>query len=155
MIEEKLSFENLDEKVMVTGATAYSVYMHNAETLAAAEGLSYGDIIVMRHLHGRKEEINLRTLKESVMMLSGASITKITDKLVTKGYIHRRENPKSRREKLIRITPNGEKAFAKLKKEIFALNEKALKGLTAADKSRIFGDLKVVLANMAGMGIAD
>ena len=155
MIEEKLTLENPDEKVMVTGATAFSIYMHNAEKLGAASGLSYGDIIVLRHLHGRKEEINLKTLKENVMMLSGASITKITDKLVQKGYIHRRENPKSRREKLVRITPNGEKAFAKLKKEVFALNDKATKGLASTDKSRLFSDLKAILANMAAMGIED
>jgi DNA-binding MarR family transcriptional regulator len=155
MIEERLSLENSDEKVMVTGATAFSLYMHNAEKLAAATGLSYGDIIVLRHLHGRRDEINLRTLKENVMMLSGASITKITDKLVQKGYIHRRENPKSRREKLIKITQNGEKAFARLNKEISTLNEKAVKGFSSADKNSLFSDMKVILTNMFNVGIED
>jgi len=155
MIEERLTLENSDEKVMVTGATAFSLYMHNAEKLAVASGLSYGDIIVLRHLHGRKEEINLRMLKESVMMLSGASITKITDKLVQKGYINRRENPKSRREKLIKITPAGEKAFAKLNKEVLMLSDKATKGFSSAEKNRLFNDLKVILTNMFILGIED
>jgi DNA-binding MarR family transcriptional regulator len=152
VIEERLVLENLNEKIMVTGTTACHLYLQHAEKAAGVLGFSFGEMVVLRHLRGRKEEMNLRTLKENVLMLSGASITKITDKLVRKGYIKRRENPASRREKLVKITPKGEKVFSKLMEEIHQLNTIVLKGFTVADKKHFYNGLKKLLDRVVELG---
>ena len=106
--------------VKARGVTAFSVDMKMTEKLAATSGLSIRDIIILTYLHSCKEEINLSVLKKGVRQLSGASITKIIDELVQNGFLNRRENPKSRREKLVRITSKGERIFAEAKKDILA-----------------------------------
>ena len=107
MLDKVVDLGNQNERVMATGAVAFFIYLHQAEKAASKFGLGFGDMIVLKHLDSRKDEIILRQLKDNIMMLSGASITKIIDKLFSLGYTERRENPDSRREKLVKITASG------------------------------------------------
>ena len=155
MPEERLALENQNQKVMSNGAVTFFLYLNKAEKYAGEYGLSFGDMVVLRYLYGLKDEINLSQLRDGVMMLSGASITKITEKLVQRGVLARRENPKSRREKLVKITPKGRKLYARLMKQIHKLNTRATKGLNSAEKSRFVKVLNAIQGNLINLGMDD
>ena len=148
MVKNRLTSESQNERIMESSAVTYSLYLHSAEEHTGSIGLSFGDLIVLKHLYVQTDEINLSQLRDSVVMLSGASITKITEKLLQKGFIARRENPKSRREKLVKITANGKKAFTKLMKSIRKLNSVVLGGLTSAEKNNFLKMLGKIQANI-------
>jgi DNA-binding MarR family transcriptional regulator len=82
------------------------------------------------------------------MMYSGASITKVADKLLHKGYITRRENPLSRREKLIKVTPAGERIANKVLADVKKAFKPVVKGLTASERNQLLKFLKVLLDNV-------
>ncbi len=100
-----------EAKALLQEAVAL-VKAEGAEKALAQYGMSFGEFAILWYLSGLKEEINLSQVKRSTFLYSGANITKVTEKLVQKAYINRRENPMSRREKLVKITPIGAKFFS-------------------------------------------
>ena len=48
------------------------------------------------------------------MMVTGGNVTGITDQLVAEGLVLREDNPKDRRAYIVKLTPQGHEAFAKM-----------------------------------------
>lgn len=48
------------------------------------------------------------------MMVTGGNVTGITDQLVSEGLVVREDNPKDRRAYIVKLTPLGREAFAKM-----------------------------------------
>lgn len=48
------------------------------------------------------------------MMVTGGNITGITDQLVAEGLVVREDNPEDRRAYIVKLTPQGHEAFAKM-----------------------------------------
>ena len=147
MLKERFSLETLDEEVVTYGLTSFLLVHRLIERITENVGMSFGEFAVLMHLRGRKAEINLNHLKSNIIVFSGASITKIIDKLFRNGYVTRRVNPDSHREKLIRITPAGKKNIAKIMIDVKNLNVEMTRGFTDADKKRLLKDLMHVLRN--------
>jgi DNA-binding MarR family transcriptional regulator len=147
MLKERYSLETIEEEIVVYGLTSFLLLHRLIERFTENEGMSFGEFAVLMHLRGRKSEINLNVLKSNVIVFSGASITKIIDKLFRNGYVKRRVNPGSRREKLVKITPAGKKTVARLAAEFSKLSDGVTDGFSAADKKRLLKDLGQLLRN--------
>ena len=48
------------------------------------------------------------------MMVTGGNVTGITDQLVAEGLVVREDNPKDRRAYIVKLTPEGRRAFKKM-----------------------------------------
>lgn len=48
------------------------------------------------------------------MMVTGGNVTGITDQLVSEGLVLRQDNPHDRRAYIVKLTPEGRKAFKKM-----------------------------------------
>jgi DNA-binding MarR family transcriptional regulator len=148
MIEDRIKVEGIDELIIFYGVTGFALTMRIAEKLLREYDMSLGEYAVLLQLSSRKEEINLSQVKENTYLFSGASITKVAEKLLNKGCITRRENPKSRREKLVKITPAGDKILAKVLRMFRSRYPEVLKGLSPAYKDKFLKELKNIFANV-------
>src|SRR4051812_25314680 len=63
------------------------------------------------------------------LKIDKASMVRIIDGFVKKGYLNRTVNPKDRREHWMELTPKAHKQMPEIHKEIKVLNEAALNGL--------------------------
>jgi DNA-binding MarR family transcriptional regulator len=151
MLEQRLNLTDIDSKVIFTGVVTFALIMRIGEKKLKEFDLSLGEFGVLLTLNSHKKEINLSTVKQNAYLFSGASITKVAEKLLTKGYITRRENPKSRREKLVRITPSGEKLIEKIMQVLSTLYPAVLEGVKESTKSRLLKDINDIMANVVEM----
>ena len=147
MLRERFSIDDIDEEVVSYGVVGFLLIHRLIERTVERRGVSFGELMVLMHLRGRKEEIILNHVKQNLIVFSGASITKIVEKLVAGGLITRRVNPASRREKLIKATPAGKRMIAKLVKELKTLIKSVTKGFTVGEKRRLIRDMRSILGN--------
>ena len=146
--EKQLGLDAMNIRVLAFGYFTFALFEQVVADVIARYGLNMGEFTVLWLLHNSKKEINLTQVKEGTMKYSGASITKIADLLLEKGYITRRENPRSRREKLIRATPAGEKTAVQALAEIDKLNGPLMKGLSGTERRDLLKSLKVIFENI-------
>jgi DNA-binding MarR family transcriptional regulator len=151
MIDDRLYAKDLDESIIAYHIVGGGLLIRMFEKIMSQYDLSTGEYAVLRHLTNQKSEMNLRAVKEATFLLSGASITKVTEKLYKKGFITRRENPLSRREKLIKITPTGEKMADSMLKETRKLNGTILAGLNQSAKEKALKALRQISQNVHDM----
>ena len=147
MLKGRFGYDDINEEVVGHGVISFMLIHRLIERVVEKSGVSFGEFIVLMHLRGRKDEINLNQLKQGLIIFSGASITKIVEKLVMAGFITRRVNPTSRREKLIKATPTGRKIIEKLANNLKKLNEEVVKGFDAAQKRQMLTICESVLRN--------
>jgi len=136
LLKGRFFLDDIDEELVAQGLLTFLFVHRLFEQMVGGFGLSFGEFIVLMHLRNRKDELNLNQVKNNVLVFSGASITKIVDKLVGSGLITRRVNPSSRREKLIKATPAGNKMITTLIGDIKSQDKLLTKGL-AADGKRL------------------
>lgn len=148
MIEERLNIVDIDTNILFHGSIAFALVTRAGERILKEHGLSSGEFAVLMHLNAHKTEINLSRVKQNTFLFSGASITKVAEKLLHKGCITRRENPKSRREKLVKITSAGEKLTVKVLKAYKVQYPKVLHNLSSSAKERLLKDLKIIFNNI-------
>jgi DNA-binding MarR family transcriptional regulator len=148
MLEKRLNIKDLNSNVIFHGVVTFALVMRYGEKKLREFDLSLGEFGVLLTLNGHKNEVNLSHVKKNAFLFSGASITKVAEKLLTNGYITRRENPKSRREKLVKITPSGEKILERILQLFNTLYPDILDGLKDPAKTRLVKDLKVIMANV-------
>jgi DNA-binding MarR family transcriptional regulator len=70
-----------------------------------ASGVTVADWVVLRELYDAGETLPAR-LAERIGMTRGG-VTKLTDRLVAKGLIERRDNPRDGRSQLLALTDQG------------------------------------------------
>ena len=148
MIEERLNLKDIDGNILFHGVIVFALVNRAAERILKGYDLSTGEFAVLMHLNATKKEINLSTVKQNTFLFSGASITKVAEKLLNKGFITRRENPRSRREKLVKVTPSGEKLTTKVLQAYKENYPKIMKGLSQSSKDRLLKDLKIIFSNV-------
>lgn len=150
-LEESLQLGDMNTKVFAYGFVTLSLMSSAVEDFLGRYELSMGEFTVLWHLRNKKEELNLKQVKENTLIYSGASITKVADKLLHKGYITRRENPASRREKLVKATPAGVKLCTKVLGDVKKVFSEFLVGLSATDKRQLVNYYKVLFENVLKM----
>ena len=136
-LENSFELPDLDSKVFAYGYVAFSIARDLVEDFVGRYGLSIGEHTMLWHLRVTKGEVNLKEVKDSTYVYSGASITKVADKLLHKGYITRRENPASRREKLVKITPAGTKVCVQVLKNIRKVYGSFFSAFPATEKRKM------------------
>jgi DNA-binding MarR family transcriptional regulator len=151
LIEERLNIREIDANILFHGCITFALVNRLAEDILRKLGLSSGESAVLLHLNAQGKEINLSQVKQNTFLFSGASITKVAEKLMRKGLITRRENPKSRREKLVKITPAGEKLVTKVLLSYKAQYPKVLDNIPSSSKDRLLKDLKTIFNNVMAL----
>lgn len=79
---------------------------------------------------------------------SPANLTRVGDALVRRGYITRSLDADDRRKMMLSIEPAGEKLLRSLLPCISSTVASTFEGFTAAEKKRMLGDLKRLLAGI-------
>jgi DNA-binding MarR family transcriptional regulator len=84
------------------------------------------------------------------MMVTGGNVTGITDQLVAEGLVERRPIPEDRRALLVRLTPRGRQAFARMAAAHESWIVDMLGGLSAPERRNLhalLGKLKMAVAD--------
>ncbi len=68
---------------------------------------------LMSQLERTPEGLKMGELSKR-MMVTGGNVTGITDQLVSEGLVLRQDNPKDRRAYIVKLTPEGRRAFKKM-----------------------------------------
>jgi len=148
--EKRLKLDELNIRVLAFGYFTFALFEQVATDVISHYDLNMGEFTVLWLLRNSKKEINLKMVKEGTLKYSGASITKISDALIARGYITRRENPSSRREKLVRATPAGMKVANQALADIDKLSGPLMKGLSATESRDLLKSLKAIFENITG-----
>ena len=100
-------------------------------------GVSLQQFNVLRILRGQKgQPANLSTLNER-MVYKMSNTTRLVDKLIAKGYVHRRICSSNRRKIEIRITEDGSEALKQMDLAVDAAEENFVKSLSPADMKQL------------------
>jgi DNA-binding MarR family transcriptional regulator len=82
------------------------------------------------------------------LMVTGGSVTGLTDELEKDGLVQREDDPADRRSVLVRLTPSGRKTFERMAREHEAWVVELFGGLDGAQKKSVYdalGRLRVQL----------
>ncbi|EAS19557.1 MarR family transcriptional regulator [Nonlabens mediterrranea] len=82
------------------------------------EGLTIQQFNVLRILRGRKGEVASLQDVSSRMIHSNSNTTRVIDKLISKGFVKRKQCPSDRRQIELTITTNGLQMLEKLDNDI-------------------------------------
>lgn len=98
-------------------------------------------------IHEAQGSLNQQNLADE-LQVDKVSVVRIVDYLSENNLLERRQNPRDRREQLLRITPAGEKLIEQIRQAIADTNELCLAGFTAADIARLETYLSRLSANL-------
>ena len=82
------------------------------------------------------------------LQIDKASMVRVLDGLVEKGYLLRRANPEDRRSHIIELTLNGRKLLPEIHAGIKALNVEVMVGLNESEQQIFRKSLCVLTANL-------
>jgi len=92
---------------------------------------------VLRILRGQNDKVaHLSTLNER-MVTKMSNTTRLVDKLLLKGYVHRITCPSNRRKVEITITEKGSKALSKMDMAMTAAEETILQNLSEKEMNHL------------------
>jgi DNA-binding MarR family transcriptional regulator len=92
----------------------------------------------LAQLHRHPEGLRMNELSRH-LMVTGGSITGLTDQLEQEGYVQRAQAPDDRRAFLLRLTPAGRAAFERMAAVHEAWVIELLGGLNANERSTLHG----------------
>jgi len=90
----------------------------------------YNVMRVLKEANG--EPVSVQKILENMVQKS-SNVTRIIDKLVTKGYTQRQECPTNRRKMDITLTDEGAKLLDKLDKKVYNFHQPMLNNLTSEE----------------------
>ncbi len=85
------------------------------------------------------------------MMVTGGNVTGITDQLVAEGLVVREDNPKDRRAYIVKLTPDGRKAFKKMADAHAKWIVELFAGMNEKERGQLYGLLAVLKTHVAGV----
>lgn len=110
----------------------------------ARESLTVPGFNVLMILAHGDAEYPMHRLGE-LLLVSRANVTGLVDSLERKGFVARRENPRDRRGKLVRITASGRDLLARILPDHFRTLKTVLDALPSQDLqhlTRLLGELR-------------
>lgn len=110
----------------------------------ARESLTVPGFNVLMILGHGDAEYPMHRLGE-LLLVSRANVTGLVDSLERKGFVDRRENPRDRRGKLVRITASGRDLLARILPDHFRTLKTVLDALPSQDLqhlTRLLGELR-------------
>lgn len=108
-----------------------------AEDMLAAHDVTLQQFNVLRILRGARPD-GLCTLTIAERMIEQTpGITRLIDRLETKGLVRRVRSAEDRRQVWCRITPAGERLLARLDDPVEEFDRASVRGLSPADQDRL------------------
>ena len=92
----------------------------------------------LAQLHRHPEGLRMNELSRH-LMVTGGSITGLTNQLVQEGYVQREQSPQDRRVYVLRLTPAGCTAFEQMAAVLEVWVIELFGGLNAAERSTLHG----------------
>jgi len=103
---------------------------------------------VLTHLF-RKDGITQSELAE-ILELEKPSLGRLLDRLESKGWVRRMEDPKDRRAKRVFLTESAQEPMQVMREVAAGVREDALSGLSTADQDRFVDVLLTIKTNLMG-----
>jgi len=113
-------------------------------------GLTRSQWWVLTHLF-RKDGITQSELAET-LELEKPSLGRLLDRLESKGWVRRMEDPKDRRAKQVFLTEAVQEPMQVMRDVAASVREDALCGLSTAEQDRFVDALLTIKANLMGQG---
>jgi DNA-binding MarR family transcriptional regulator len=110
-------------------------------------GISLPRFDYLAQLYRHADGLRMNTLTR-YLMVTGGSVTGLTDELEKDGLVQREDDPADRRSVLVRLTPSGRKTFERMAREHEAWVVELFGGLDGAQKKSVYdalGRLRVQL----------
>lgn len=104
--EIKTTFQTPQQKAVLNVRYTSNILANSQNNFMARYDLSIPQFNILRILRGAKKELNVNTVKER-MIEKSPNTTRLMDKLIEKGLIHRTRCEEDRRVVFIEITPKG------------------------------------------------
>ena len=111
-------------------------------------GLTRSQWWVLTHLF-RKDGTTQSELAE-ILELEKPSLGRLLDRLESKGWVRRMEDPKDRRAKRVFLTEAAQAPMQVMREVAAGVREDALSGLSIADQDRFVDALLTIKSNLVG-----
>jgi MarR family transcriptional regulator for hemolysin len=111
-------------------------------------GLTRSQWWVLTHLF-RKDGTTQSELAE-ILELEKPSLGRLLDRLESKGWVRRMEDPKDRRAKRVFLTESAQAPMQVMREVAAGVREDALSGLSTADQDRFVDALLTIKSNLMG-----
>ena len=128
-------------KTMLGLFSAYDAAIALLSRRMARESLTvpgFNVLMILAHCDLRRTGCPMHRLGE-LLVVSRANVTGLVDSLERKGFVQRKENPRDRRSKLVRITPAGAKRLDGLLPDHFRTLNRTVNALPPQDLERLWG----------------
>jgi MarR family 2-MHQ and catechol resistance regulon transcriptional repressor len=119
-------------KLYVVLSRAHLAVERHAQLDIARHNLSHGEFAIMEALY-HKGPLLLGEVQRKILVSSGG-VTYLVDRLEASGLVERRECDSDRRARYAALTPKGRQFMKRIFPEHAAALERAVSGLSAAEK---------------------
>lgn len=137
--EIKTKFWNNRQRFMVNLIYTSSCFQNEYVDLLKPYGISPQQFNVLRILRGADAEVTMNTIKE-LMVDKSPSLTRLSDKLITKGFIDRRRSGNDRRVVYLAISEKGLELLKKIDDDDIFTNQDFM-NLMTEEEAQLFSDL--------------
>ena len=134
-----------DQDLFVTIQRAADHLMQEPQALLKEHGLSAQQYNVLRILRGASGSLNCTEIAGR-MINRDPDITRLLDRMESRGWIERTRDSGDRRVVLASITPAGLELLAVLDAPILACHQGQFAGLSAGAKAQVAETLKLLLS---------
>ena len=136
-IRQRRPFPSVAQEGVVSVMRTADLLRRGMAALVEPHGITVQQFNVLRILRGGGPD-GLPTLEVGARMVEETpGITRLLDRLESKGLVRRQRCPKDRRQHLCWITKEGLDLLASLDEPVVAHSRKMLRGLTPAEQSRL------------------
>ena len=122
--------------------------------LYSAFAVSLARFDYLAQLHRHPDGLRMKLLTRH-LMVTGGSVTGLTDELEGDGLVQRDDDPLDRRSVRVRLTAKGRKSFERMAREHEAWVEQLFGGLDAKRKATLYELLGSLRTQMAAASVED
>lgn len=137
-------------KLYVVLSRAYLAVERHSQADIARHDLSQGEFAIMEALYHRGPLL-LGEVQRKILVSSGG-VTYLVDRLEADGLVERRECPTDRRARYAALTPKGRQMMKRIFPEHAAALERAVSGLSSAEKKQAIDLLRKLGRAAADIG---
>lgn len=139
--------EKIESIIFYTLDKSIKVYRQLAQSKLNEAGLDITvDQWLVMNVISEKPEVSQQEIAEKVFK-DNASVTRIIDLLVNKGYLKRSASPGDRRRAVLTTGVRGRRLMKAAEKVVMSYRKTALKGISAGDLERMRKILNVIIEN--------
>jgi DNA-binding MarR family transcriptional regulator len=119
---------------------------------ARATGLGLTPALARLLFYVAREPGSRQTELACVLDVTPVTLGRMVDKLAARGYVRRRPDPEDRRALRVYVAARGEPLLARMAKIAALTSERAMHGLSAAERRQLQRALATLHANLAAEG---